>query len=149
MKIYLSFMLLFAVAAYADVGDQDTEKLIRAKSTKEVLKTTDEATQLRLMRASCEAQQFAKQIPAACFQAIQFELRSGLVNRTEAESFANGYAASCEERINKQTSPEILDLALKQEALPKRCRELVDKRRKELLYIMSAGDLNISRRSDI
>ncbi len=140
--VFLYIIVSAATIASADVSDRETLQILRAKSALDVAATTDQAQQLQLSRASCEAQQRARQIPVNCFETISLELQNGTLDSVRAKVIATGLEASCDDRIFKQTSVEILDAALKKSYLPKRCREVVEKRRRELLYIMSSrGDL--------
>jgi hypothetical protein len=155
MKFVVPYIIVCSASmASADISDRDTLYLLGAKTVEDVSTASDQAEKIRLSRASCEAQQRAKQIPVNCFETLQLELRYGIVDSNRADVIATGLSASCDERIFKQTSVEILDAALKKSYLPKRCRTLVEKRLRELLYIMSSrGDLNLMSaglsRSDI
>jgi hypothetical protein len=140
--VFLYIIVCSASIASADISDRDTLDLLSAKSADEIIETTERSEQIRLSRAACEAQQRAKQIPVNCFETLTLELHNGILESRSAEIIATGLSASCDERIFKQTSVEILDAALKKSYLPKRCRASIEKRRRELLYIMSSrGDL--------
>lgn len=138
MKLIV-FAILVGCSAQAEVSDRDTLLLMNAKNADELNSTTQNSLKIQTSRAECEAQNRAQQVPVSCFETLKLELELGMIDKVQTEVISAGLSASCEERAFKQSSIEILDAALKKSALPLRCRQAVEKRRREILYIMSAG----------
>lgn len=75
------FLLIYAAASQA-VGatlDQDyVRRLTRVHSTAELERAKSEFEDLKVARTACRMQIYASQLPAACYESLDLEIRWGL-----------------------------------------------------------------------
>lgn len=138
MKLAYLLILFVSGFAHANVSDFETQKIISARSSRELSSATKSSSELRLAKASCEAQRRAGHPPIACIDATRIEMSLGLIDSERAKVLLDGYSVQCEDRALTSISIEILDAALNKQSLPSRCRKSLSQRREELLYIMSS-----------
>ncbi len=127
----------FLTHALGDSLDIETERLLNAKTQRDLAQTIALTTELSRQKIDCEAQLRSSKPPVSCLLVIQLEMKQNLIEKSRGEILIDGYASTCEERARNETSASFLDAALK-EPLPDRCFNALSKRRDELLYIMSA-----------
>lgn len=137
--IWVTFVAC-AASGRSDIDDLQTERLLKVRSSTELLNTVVTSERLSDARAACSAQMKSSSvIPIQCFRVVELEVAAGLVNEGKALSARLLLTETCRERARTGGRIEALQAAFRSREMTKDCRVAVSKRIEEIQYMAAAG----------